>query len=101
MLKATRDREFNKAVGRSLDANRGVKGATTASSSAPATAPAPAASSSASDVELHQREVMANPIKHGGSEVERQIGIEKDFKMLKAARDKGLFPERTTMLTAG
>ena len=36
---------------------------------------------------------MANPLGHGGSEVERQREIEKDYKMLVAARNKGLFPE--------
>jgi hypothetical protein len=62
--------------------------------SSPATFTAPPSSSSASDVELHHRAVLANPLEHGGSGVERQVGVEKDFKMLnKAARDKGLFPD--------
>ena len=60
------------------------------SSASPATAPTP---SPATDVELHHRAVMANPLGHGGSEVERQREIEKDYKMLVAARNKGLFPE--------
>ena len=33
---------------------------------------------------------MANPLEHGGSGVERQRDIEKDFKMLKANRDREL-----------
>jgi len=44
-------------------------------------------------VELHHRAVRANPLEYGGSGVERQRDIERDFKMLVAARDAGLVPE--------
>ena len=44
-------------------------------------------------MELHHRAVRANPLEYGGSGVERQREIERDFKMLVAARDAGLFPE--------
>ena len=68
------------------------------SSSSAAPIPSPSSSSTATapttlpatDIELHHRAVRANPLEHGGSGVEREREIEKDNKMLLAARDKGL-----------
>jgi hypothetical protein len=61
-------------------------------SSSTATAPTP---SPATDIELHHRAVRANPLEYGGSGVEREREIEKDYKMLVAARDKGLKDNNT------
>ena len=61
-------------------------------SSSTATAPTP---TPATDIELHHRAVRANPLEYGGSGVERQREIEKDYKMLVAARDKGLKDNNT------
>ena len=76
----------------SVPSPKAAASAPSQSSSAPAAAPAPAAISP-SDIELHHRAVMANPLEYGGSGVERMRGVEKDFAMLKAARDKGLMPK--------
>ena len=77
--------------------------APTSSSSSvnPTSAPPPSSSSSVpspappTDIELHHRAVRANPLEYGGSGVEREREIEKDYKMLVAARDKGLKDNNT------
>jgi hypothetical protein len=60
---------------------------TTAPRSSSSSAAAPALSP-ASDAALHHRAVLANPLERGGSGVERQREIEKDYRMLKTNRDR-------------
>jgi hypothetical protein len=68
----------------------GSSSSSTATEPTPSSAAAAPSPSPATDIELHHRAVRANPLEHGGSGVERQREIAKDYKMLVAARDKGL-----------